>query len=198
MQSDNRLIKKTGDYMKDKILTKIVGVQYHQGIDSIRVNETVQVVKDTTSEFPQVLAVFNEAGEQVGNIVSNVDDFDLVVNGVVNNFELYDEVENYEFKVKRIAKYYVTLVGTLKEPDDVSLEDLEALVKNLKDSVHLMICALDELGCNDILASNHIKSQLDSTIKLHNQMSNRLIELQNAASNDETVVFDYYSQEAAK
>lgn len=183
--------------MKDRILTKVVGTQHYDG--AVEVGETVKVVKDATKEYPQVLAVLNAAGEKIGNIVSKVDDFDLVRNHIVNNFALYDDVESYDFTVKRVAKYYVMLVGTLKETDDVmSVEELESLVKNYKESIHLMFRALDELDPNDVLTSGHIKSQLDSTIELHNKMSNRLIEIQNAVAKEKPVVFDYYSKEAAK
>lgn len=187
--------------MKEKILTKVVGVQYHQGIDSLKENETVQVVKDTTSEFPQVLAVFNEAGEQVGNIVSNVNDFDLVVNGIVNNYELYDDVENYEFTVKRVAKYYVTLVGTLKETDDdVSIEELEVQVANYKQSVHIMIEALyDAQEDDEILLAQHLRVLIDDSVRIHNEKSNKLMQLKNeliVAKGASTRVFDYYGASA--
>ena len=193
----NSLLKlKIGDFMKSKILTKVVGVQYHEG--TVEVGETVQIVKDTNSEFPQVLAVLNEAGEQVGNIVSNVDDFDLVVNEVVNNFQLYDEVDKYEFKVKRVAKYYVMLVGTLKSTDDeVSLEELETLVKNLKESIHLLIVALDDAQYfGDVLLESHLKAQIDEIIALHNAKSIEVIEMQNKLLASKGRVFDYTKQSA--
>ena len=183
--------------MKDRILTKIVGIQHYQGV--VEVGETVQVVKDVFSEYPQVLTVLNGTGEKVGNIASKLNNFDLVINQVVNNFELYDHVEDYDFTVKRVSKYYVMLIGTLKEENDdaVSVEELESLVQNYKESIDLMVCTLDELDPDDVLTSRHIRSQLDSIIKLHNEMSNKLIEVQNAASKG-SIVFDYYSKEAAK
>ena len=70
-------------------------------------------------------------------------------------------------------------------------------MQNYKESIDVMVCTLDELDPDDVLTSRHIRSQLDSIIKLHNEMSNKLIEVQNAASKG-SIVFDYYSKEAAK
>lgn len=186
--------------MKEKILTKIVGTQHYNGV--VEVGESVQVVKDEGREYPQVLAVFNEGGEKLGNIVSNVDDFDLVVNEVVNNFELYDVVEDYSFTVKRVAKYYVTLIGTLKEDnDDVSIEVLEVQVANYKESIHNMITSLYEAQDDgDVLLANHLKVLIDDAITIHNDKSNRLMQLKNEliVTKGTSKVFDYYSSESAK
>ena len=185
--------------MKEKILTKIVGTQHYDGV--VEAGEIVQVVKDKDSEYPQVLAVFNEGGEKLGNIVSNVDDFDLVVNGIVNNHELYDDVERYEFKVKRVGKYYVSLIGTLKETDEnVSIEELEVQVANYKESIHIMIEALyDAQECDDIMLAQHLRELIEDSVRIHNEKSNRLMQLKNdvnVSKGSSTRIFDYYGASA--
>ena len=124
------------------------------------------------------------------------------MDGIFNNDMIVDFMNDYDwiaFKVYKSKSYLKAIPKAVEEVSEEAIKAMELHVANLKESIHLMICALDEIE-DDFLLDQHLKSQIDSSITLHNELSNEVVRLQNKliVSKGTSRVFDYYSSESAK
>ena len=185
--------------MSKEIITVCVGQMHYGG--ALEEGSVVELKVIEGSDFENNIGVFNAEGVQCGSIIHNRFDSDIV-DGIYNNDMVIGFMEDYDWIVVKAYKSKSFLKAIPKATEEVSedvIAAMESHVANLKESIHLMIVALDDAQ-DDILFEQHLKTQIESTIELHNDLSNEVIMLQNKliASRGTSRVFDYYSSEAAK
>lgn len=185
--------------MSKDIISICVGQMHYGG--TLEEGEVVELKLLEESDFENNIGVFNAKGLQCGSIIHNRHDSDIV-NGIYNNDMIVDRIGDYDWVVVKSYKTKSFLKAIPKAAEKVSEETIEAMqlhVSNLKESIDLMIGALDDIQ-DDFLLQQHLKTQIESSIKLHNELSNQVILLQNqlALSKGASRVFDYYSQQSAK
>lgn len=184
--------------MSKEIITLCVGQMHYGG--TLNEGDVVELRLVEESDFDNNIAVFNPDGVQCGSIIHNRFDSDIV-DGIFNNDMIIDFYHEYDWIVVKAYKHKSFLKAIPKSVEDVSDETIEAMkvhVANLKESIHTMICALDDVQ-DDILLLQHLKTQIDSSIELHNELSNQVVKLQNELIvKKSSRVFDYYSRQSAK
>lgn len=185
--------------MSKDIISICVGQMHYGG--TLEEGEVVELKLLEESDFENNIGVFNADGIQCGSIIHNRFDSDIV-EGIFNNDMIIDFMANYDWIVVKAYKSKSFLRAVPKAVEDVSEEAIEAMevhVANLKASIHEMICALDDVD-GDFLLEQHLRSQIESSITLHNDLSNEVVRLQNKliVAQRTTRVFDYYSGQSAK
>lgn len=185
--------------MSKEIITLCVGQMHYGG--TLNEGDVVELKVIEGSDFVNNIGVFNTDGIQCGSIINKRFDSDIV-DGIFNNDMIIDFMNDYDwiaFKVYKSKSYLKAIPKAVEEVSEEAIKAMELHVVNLKDSIHLMICALDEIE-DDFLLDQHLKSQIDSSITLHNELSNEVVRLQNKliVSKGTSRVFDYYSSESAK
>ena len=185
--------------MSKEIITLCVGQMHYGG--TLNEGDVVELKVIEASDFVNNIGVFNTDGIQCGSIINKRFDSDIV-DGIFNNDMIVDFMNDYDwiaFKVYKSKSYLKAIPKAVEEVSEEAIKAMELHVVNLKDSIHLMICALDEIE-DDFLLDQHLKSQIDSSITLHNELSNEVVRLQNKliVSKGTARVFDYYSSESAK
>lgn len=185
--------------MSKEIITVCVGQMHYGGV--LEEGSVVELKVIEGSDFENNIGVFNADGVQCGSIIHNRFDSDIV-DGIYNNDAIIDFMKNYDWIVVKVYKSKSFLKAMPKAAEEVSEESIEAMqlhVANLKASIHEMICALDDAG-DDFLLEHHLRSQIESSITLHNELSNEVVRLQNEliVAQRTTRVFDYYSEQSAK
>ena len=185
--------------MSKEIITVCVGQMHYGGI--LKQGDVVELKVIEGSDFVNNIGVFNPDGIQCGSIINRRYDADIV-DGIYNNDMIIDFMANYDWIVVKAYKSKSFLKAIPKAVEEVSEEGIKAMevhVANLKASIHEMICALDDVG-DDFLLEQHLRSQIDSSITLHNELSNEVVRLQNKLiiAQRTTRVFDYYSEQSAK
>ena len=185
--------------MSKEIITLCVGQMHYGG--TLKEGDVVELKLLEESDFANNIGVFNRNGIQCGSVIHNRFDADIV-DGIFNNDMIIGFMDDYNWIVVKSYKHKSFLKAIPKAAEEVSEDEIAAMevhVANLKESIHLMIVALDDAQ-DDILFEQHLKTQIESTIELHNDLSNEVIMLQNKliASRGTSRVFDYYSGEAAK
>lgn len=101
----------------EKVLSKIVGLRFHEASSTLKVGQTVEVKPVEVKGFKNVLGVFNENG-QVGNIISKKGQEELIYEvtkkgQVLNNHQLAGGLNGLTFKVKSISEYGAVLTVSL-------------------------------------------------------------------------------------
>ena len=185
--------------MSKEIITLCVGQMHYGG--TLNEGDVVELKVIEGSDFVNNIGVFNTDGIQCGSIINKRFDSDIV-DGIFNNDMIVDFMNDYDwiaFKVYKSKSYLKAIPKAVEEVSEEAIKAMELHVANLKESIHLMICALDEIE-DDFLLEQHLKSQIDSSITLHNELSNEVVRLQNKliVSKGTSRVFDYYSSESAK
>lgn len=185
--------------MSKEIITLCVGQMHYGG--TLNEGDVVELKVIEGSDFVNNIGVFNTDGIQCGSIINKRFDSDIV-DGIFNNDMIVDFMNDYDwiaFKVYKSKSYLKAIPKAVEEVSEEAIKAMELHVANLKESIHLMICALDEIE-DDFLLNQHLKSQIDSSITLHNELSNEVVRLQNKliVSKGTSRVFDYYSSESAK
>ena len=185
--------------MSKEIITLCVGQMHYGG--TLNEGDVVELKVIEGSDFVNNIGVFNTDGIQCGSIINKRFDSDIV-DGIFNNDMIIDFMNDYDwiaFKVYKSKSYLKAIPKAVEEVSEEAIKAMELHVANLKESIHLMICALDEIE-DDFLLDQHLKSQIDSSITLHNELSNEVVRLQNKliVSKGTSRVFDYYSSESAK
>lgn len=185
--------------MSKEIITLCVGQMHYGG--TLNEGDVVELKVIEGSDFVNNIGVFNTDGIQCGSIINKRFDSDIV-DGIFNNDMIVDFMNDYDwiaFKVYKSKSYLKAIPKAVEEVSEEAIKAMELHVANLKESIHLMICALDEIE-DDFLLDQHLKSQIDSSITLHNELSNEVVRLQNKliVSKGTSRVFDYYSSESAK
>ena len=186
---------------ESEIITLCVGRKYFPDV-TIEDGMKVELKVIEGSEHENHIGVFISDGVQVGSIVHNRMDWDIV-DGILTNDMIIDVINDYEWIIVRFNDTKAYLKAIPKSDDSVS-EDAIATLKteldNYKDTINLMIRALDfAQNCNDSILVDNLKELVDVAIRTHNEKSNNLIELENRflISKRTARVFDY-SKEAAK
>ena len=185
--------------MSKEIITLCVGQMHYGG--TLKEGDVVELRLLEESDFVNNIGVFNSNGIQCGSVIHNRFDADIV-DGIFNNDMIISFMDDYKWIVVKSYKHKSFLKAIPKEVEEVSedaIADMESYVANLKESIHLMIVALDDAQ-DDILLEQHLKTQIESAIELHNDLSNEVIMLKNKliASRGTSRVFDYYSGASAK
>ena len=185
--------------MSKEIITVCVGQMHYGG--ALEEGSVVELKVIEGSDFENNIGVFNADGVQCGSIIHNRFDSDIV-DGIYNNDMVIGFMEDYDWIVVKAYKsksFLKAIPKAAKEVSEESIEEMEVHVANLKASIHAMICALDDVG-GDFLLEQHLRSQLESSITLHNELSNEVVRLQNEliVAQRTTRVFDYYSEQSAK
>ena len=185
--------------MSKEIITLCVGQMHYGG--TLNEGDVVELKVIEGSDFVNNIGVFNTDGIQCGSIINKRFDSDIV-DGIFNNDMIIDFMNDYDwiaFKVYKSKSYLKAIPKAVEEVSEEAIKAMELHVANLKESIHLMICALDEIE-DDFLLDQHLKSQIESSITLHNELSNEVVRLQNKliVSKGTSRVFDYYSSESAK
>lgn len=185
--------------MSKDIISICVGQMHYGG--TLKEGEVVELKLLEESDFENNIAVFNTNGIQCGSIIHNRFDSDII-DGIYNNDMIIRFMDDYDWIVVRSYKVKSFLKAIPKAAEEVSekmIEEMGLYVSNLKASIEEMISALDDAQ-DDFLLEQHLKTQIESTIKLHNELSNELVRLQNklVVSKGTSRVFDYYSSESAK
>lgn len=185
--------------MSKEIITVCVGQMHYGG--ALKEGDVVELKLLEESDFTNNIGIFNQDGIQCGSIIHNRFDSDIV-DGIFNNDMIIGFMDNYDWIVVKAYKHKSFLKAIPKAVEEVSEEGIKAMevhVANLKASIHEMICALDDVG-DDFLLEQHLRSQIDSSITLHNELSNEVVRLQNKliVAQRTTRVFDYYSEQSAK
>ena len=185
--------------MSKEIITLCVGQRHYGG--SLKQGDVVELKLLEESDYENNIAVFNPDGIQCGSIINRRFDSDIV-DGVYNNDMIIDFIDDYDWIVVKAYKSKSFLKAIPKATEEVSEDAIAAMeshVANLKESIHLMIVALDDAQ-DDILLEQHLRSLIESSITLHNELSNEVVRLQNKliVAQRTTRVFDYYSGQSAK
>ncbi len=185
--------------MSKEIITVCVGQMHYGG--TLKEGEVVELKLFEESDYENNIGVFNPDGVQCGSIIHNRFDADIV-DGIYNNDMIIGFMDNYDWIVVKAYKHKSFLKAISKAVEEVSEEGIKAMevhVANLKASIHEMICALDDVG-DDFLLEQHLRSQIESSITLHNELSNEVVRLQNKLiiAQRTTRVFDYFSEQSAK
>ena len=185
--------------MSKEIITVCVGQMHYGG--TLKEGDVVELRLLKESDYENNIAVFNPDGVQCGSVINRRFDSDIV-DGVYNNDMIIDFIDDYDWIVVKAYKSKSFLKAIPKAAEEVSIESIEAMevhVANLKASIHEMICALDDVD-DDFLLEQHLKTQIESSITLHNEISNEVVRLQNEliVAQRTTRVFDYYSRQTAK
>ncbi len=185
--------------MSKEIITLCVGQMHYGG--TLKEGDAVELRLLEESDFPNNIGVFDSNGVQCGSVIHNRFDSDIV-DGIFNNDMIIGFMDDYNWIVVKSYKHKSFLKAIPKEVEEVSEESIAAMeshVANLKESIHVMIVALDDVQ-DDILLEQHLKTQIENAIELHNDLSNEVVRLQNKliVSRRTSRVFDYYYGEAAK
>lgn len=185
--------------MSKEIITVCVGQMHYGG--TLKEGDVVELRLLKESDYENNIAVFNPNGVQCGSVINRRFDADIV-DGIYNNDMIIDFMDDYDwivFKAYKSKSFLKAIPKTAKEVAEDSIEAMEVYVANLKASIHEMICALDDVG-DDFLLEQHLRSQIESSITLHNELSNEVVRLQNKliVAQRTTRVFDYYSEQSAK
>ncbi|WP_295594325.1 hypothetical protein [uncultured Methanobrevibacter sp.] len=185
--------------MSKEIITLCVGQRHYGG--TLKQGDVVELKLLEESDYENNIAVFNPDGVQCGSIINRRFDSDIV-DGIYNNDMVIGFMEDYDWIVVKAYKsksFLKAIPKAAKEVSEESIEAMECHVANLKASIHEMICALDDVG-DDFLLEQHLRSQIESSITLHNELSNEVVRLQNEliVAQRTTRVFDYYSEQSAK
>ena len=185
--------------MSKEIITLCVGQMHYGG--TLNEGDVVELKVIEGSDFVNNIGVFNTDGIQCGSIINKRFDSDIV-DGIFNNDMIVDFMNDYDwiaFKVYKSKSYLKAIPKAVEEVSEEGIKAMEVHVANLKASIHEMICALDDVG-DDFLLEQHLRSQIESSITLHNELSNEVVRLQNKLIIDQrtTRVFDYFSEQSAK
>ncbi len=185
--------------MSKEIITVCVGQMHYGG--TLKEGDVVELRLLKESDYENNIAVFNPDGVQCGSVINRRFDSDIV-DGIYNNDMIIDFIDDYDWIVVKAYKSKSFLKAIPKANEEVPEESIEAMqlhVANLKASIHEMICALDDIG-DDFLLEQHLRSLIESSITLHNKLSNEVVRLQNEliVAQRTTRVFDYYSEQSAK
>ena len=185
--------------MSKEIITLCVGQMHYGG--ALEEGSVVELKVIKGSDFENNIGVFNAEGVQCGSIIHNRFDSDIV-DGIFNNDMIIGFMDDYNWIVVKSYKHKSFLKAIPKAAEEVSEDEIAAMeshVANLKESIHLMIVALDDAQ-DDILLEQHLRSLIESSITLHNELSNEVVRLQNEliVAQRTTRVFDYYSEQSAK
>lgn len=165
-----------------KTISKVVGIRFYEG--EVSVNESVELRRENDPKFPKAIGVYNSQGIKVGNICNKIDDFDLI-NGIKTNLDLYDEIELFDWKVKRIARWYIAIEGFKKSVDVIQVEEtirnLEEAVAAHKKNLSLLVLEYEIAESNeDYVTSVHLRTHIEFLQRLHNDQSNELMGLKNS------------------
>lgn len=105
-----------GNVVNEELLTKIVGIQFHEASQTLKVGQIISVRPIEVEGFRNVLGCFNSNGEQVGNIIANKGiselEFEAFGGKVFRNVDLINDVEHLTFRVKRVGRFGAVLTAS--------------------------------------------------------------------------------------
>ena len=185
--------------MSKEIITVCVGQMHYGG--TLKEGEVVELKLLEESDFENNIGVFNQDGIQCGSIINKRYDADIV-EGIYNNNMIIDFMNDYDWiavKVYKHKSFLQAVPKAVKNVSDHTIETLEAHVETLKDSLHVIITALDDILV-DIRSLQQFKTEIDSAVRCYSDLSKEVIVTQTElpVSKGTSKVFDYYSKEAAK
>ena len=185
--------------MSKEIITVCVGQMHYGG--TLKEGEVVELKLLEESDFENNIGVFNQDGIQCGSIINKRYDSDIV-EGIYNNNMIIDFMNDYDWIAVKVYKHKSFLQAVPKAVKNVSghtIETLEAHVETLKDSLHVIITALDDI-LEDIRSLQQFKTEIDSAVRCYSDLSKEVMVTQTElpVSKGTSKVFDYYSKEAAK
>ena len=184
---------------ENKIISVCTGQKHYEG--TLKEGDAVELKVIEGTEFENNIGVFNQDGVQCGSIINKRYDSDIV-EGIYNNNMIMDFMNDYDWIAVKVYKHKSFLRAVPKAAEDVTdhtIETMEAHVETLKESLHVIIVALDNI-LGDIQSLQKLKTEIESTVKCYNDLSNEVMAKQNelSISKGTSKVFDYYSKEAAK
>lgn len=183
---------------KDGIVSVCTGQKHYEG--TLTQGEVVELKIIEGSEYVNNIGVFNQEGVQCGSIINKRYDSDIV-DGVLNNDMIIGFMDDYDWVAVKVYnhKSFLKAVPKAEHFTDQTIENMTAHVETLKESLHVIIVALDNI-LGDIQSLQKLKTEIESTVKCYNDLSNEFMAKQNelSLSKGTSKVFDYYSKEAAK
>lgn len=184
---------------ENKIISVCTGQKHYEG--TLIEGDAVELKVIEGTEFENNIGVFNQDGVQCGSIINKRYDSDIV-EGIYNNNMIIDFMNDYDWIAVKVYKHKSFLQAIPKADEDMTdhtIGTLEAHVETLKDSLHVIITALDNI-LEDLQSLQQLNTAIESTAKCYNDLPNDVIATQNelSVSKGASKVFDYYSKEAAK
>lgn len=184
---------------ENKIISVCTGQKHYEG--TLKEGDAVELKVIEGTEFENNIGVFNQDGVQCGSIINKRYDSDIV-EGIYNNNMIIDFMNDYDWIAVKVYKHKSFLQAIPKADEDVTdhtIETLEAHVETLKESLHVIITALDDILI-DIRSLQQFKTEIDSAVRCYSDLSKEVMVTQTElpVSKGTSKVFDYYSKEAAK